>query len=198
MSVIAFLVGFASWSPIEYLLHRFVFHERVLGKRAAAEHLEHHARVDWFAPWSSKLTLAALILGALSAVAWPVLGLGPGVSLVAGTVSAWLAYEALHRAIHVFPPRGAYARWAWRHHLHHHFADPRGNHGVSSPLWDRLLGTFEPVEVVVVPPKQAHKLPWLLGPDGAVRPELADTYRLGRGRAPAPEPPEVAVTAPRP
>lgn len=187
MSLTAFVIGIGSWSLLEYLLHRFVFHHRVLGKAAAAEHLEHHARVDWFAPWSSKLKLAAIILGAASLLLWPLLGLGLGASWAAGVVAAWLSYEALHRAIHVFPPRTAYGRWAWRHHLHHHFGNPRANHGVSSPIWDLVFGTFERVEVVAVPPKQAHKLPWLLDESGAVRSELAAGYTVGRVRSTPPE-----------
>lgn len=178
MSGIAFGVGIGLWTLLEYVLHRFVFHQFVFGRAPAREHLEHHAKVDWFAPWSSKLTLAALVLAVLTTLLAPLVGAGPAASLVSGVVGGWLAYEALHRAIHVVPPRGAYARWAWRHHLHHHFRNPSANHGVSSPLWDVVFGTFEPVEQVVVPARQAGKLPWLLDEQGAVRPELSGVFSV--------------------
>ncbi|MEQ1508731.1 MAG: hypothetical protein ABMB14_41270, partial [Myxococcota bacterium] len=69
-----FIAGMGLWTLLEYLLHRFVFHDRMLGKAAAAEHLQHHARVDWFSPWSSKLGLAAVVLPAVTLVALPVAG----------------------------------------------------------------------------------------------------------------------------
>jgi sterol desaturase/sphingolipid hydroxylase (fatty acid hydroxylase superfamily) len=173
----AFLAGLGLWTLLEYLLHRFVFHDRVLGRAAAAGHLEHHAKVDWFVPWPHKLALAVVILAALSVVTVPLAGLGAGIALAAGIVTGWLAYEALHRAIHVRAPRTAYGRWARRHHLHHHFVDPAANHGVSSPIWDLVFGTFRRVDTVRVPPRQAGKLPWLLV-DGRIAPGLEDTYVL--------------------
>lgn len=175
--MIAFLSGLLLWTLVEYLLHRFVFHQRVLGRAAATEHLEHHAKVDWFVPWSRKVALAVAVLAGLSALAVPLVGTRSGVALAAGTVVGWLVYEALHRAIHVWPPRTAYGRWARRHHLHHHFEDPSTNHGVSSPLWDWVFGTWSRVDTVRVPPRQASKLPWLLV-DGRIAPGLEGTYVL--------------------
>ena len=175
--MIAFLSGLGLWTLLEYVLHRFVFHERRLGKRASAGHLEHHAKVDWFVPWRRKIAAAVGVLGGLCLVTVPLGGLAVGSSLAAGIVAGWLAYEALHRAIHVLPPRTAYGRWARRHHLHHHFVDPASNHGVSSPIWDLVFRTYAPVRTVRVPPRQAAKLPWLLV-DGRVAPGLEGTYRV--------------------
>ncbi len=172
---IALAAGGFTWTFLEYLLHRFVFHERRLGVALSREHSEHHAKVDWFVPMSRKLLLAAVALPVLALVASPIVGWGPGLAFGSGVVGGWLAYEGLHRAIHVWPPHTAYGRWARRHHLHHHFGDPRRNHGVSSPLWDQVFGTFTPVSTVIVPVRSAVKLPWLLDGD-EVRPHLAGTY----------------------
>ncbi len=177
MMMALFLVGAFVWSLLEYTLHRWVFHERILGRRASHEHLEHHAKVNWFPPWSSKLKAAAVVLGGVGLVTVPLGGAVVGLSLVGGIVAGWLTYEALHRAIHVAGPRSAYGHWARRHHLHHHFADPRKNHGVSTPLWDVVFGTFVSVEIVRVPARQAAKLPWLLH-DGHIAAGLEGTYQL--------------------
>ncbi|MDP2309840.1 MAG: sterol desaturase family protein [Pseudomonadota bacterium] len=181
MTWLALACGGFTWTLLEYLLHRFVFHERLLGVTPAREHLEHHAKVDWFAPFGPKLLLAAIVLPALSLVAVPLAGWAPGLVFVGGVVGGWLAYEGLHRAIHVWPPHTAYGRWARRHHLYHHFGDPRRNHGVSSPLWDFVFRTFTPVSTVTVPARSARKLPWLLDGD-AVHPTLAGTYVLAPAR----------------
>jgi sterol desaturase/sphingolipid hydroxylase (fatty acid hydroxylase superfamily) len=178
--IIAFAAGLLLWTLVEYLLHRFVFHQHVLGKRLAREHTRHHAKVDWFAPWWLKLALAPPALLLISAPAALLLG-APGVGLGVGAVSGWLIYEVIHRRIHVAAPRNAYARWARAHHLSHHFGKVRSNHGVSSPLWDHVFGTFEAPGVVAVPRIHAQKFPWLVElRDGkpAVRSAYEGAYRV--------------------
>jgi sterol desaturase/sphingolipid hydroxylase (fatty acid hydroxylase superfamily) len=175
--MIPLLIGFLSWTLLEYLLHRFVFHQRVLGARPAREHLAHHAEVDWFAPWRSKLAMAVVALSALTAVLAPMIGLGGALAHAVGVVGGWLIYEAIHRSIHVRPPKTAYGRWACRHHLYHHFMNPKANHGVSSPFWDVVFGTFVPVTRVTVPRRGARRIPWLLH-DDAISASVADTYAL--------------------
>jgi sterol desaturase/sphingolipid hydroxylase (fatty acid hydroxylase superfamily) len=180
MTLIALALGLLLWTLLEYLLHRFVFHARVLGARLAREHLHHHAAVSWFAPWWAKLLLAAPILSALAAVGVLLTG-APGGALALGTMTGWLAYEWLHRRIHVAAPRNAYARWARAHHLSHHFGRAHKNHGVTSPLWDWAFGTFEAPGVVGVPRAHALEFPWLVeAPHGAptVRAAFAKQYRV--------------------
>lgn len=174
------LAGLLLWTLLEYLLHRFVFHARVLGERLGREHLHHHAAVNWFAPWWTKLLLAAPILGALAGAGALLVG-APGAALAGGTLLGWLVYEWLHRRIHVAAPRSAYARWARAHHLSHHFGRPHRNHGVSTPLWDWVFGTLEAPGVVSVPSAHAHKLPWLVeAQQGAavVRAPFAKDFRV--------------------
>jgi sterol desaturase/sphingolipid hydroxylase (fatty acid hydroxylase superfamily) len=176
-----FVGGVAAWTGLEYLLHRFVFHEKVLGGRMAEEHLAHHAKVSWFAPWSAKLALAAPIVAVVGAVGWALAGAG-ALGLVGGLVSGWLAYEWLHRRLHTHAAATAYGRWARRHHFHHHFADPHRNHGVTSPVWDVVFGTYTRVDQVVVPARQAHHLPWLCGADGEIAGAVAADFALGPRR----------------
>ena len=104
--MIPFVGGLFAWTLLEYLLHRFAFHEKRLGAAMAREHLEHHAKVDWFAPWSSKLSLAVPVVGAVVLLSFP-LGALRATGLVAGLVTGWLAYEALHRRLHVVGPSTA-------------------------------------------------------------------------------------------
>lgn len=168
--------GVAVWTLLEYLLHRYVFHQRVFGRGPAHEHAVHHGRVDWFAPWSAKLRLAAIVLPVVGGAAWLAGGGGVVVPLLIGVVGGWLAYEWLHRSIHVRAPRGPYGRWARRHHLHHHFRNPAANHGVSTPVWDLVFGTFERCPSVAIPHRHVAKLPWLAGRDGGIAPAWSAEY----------------------
>jgi sterol desaturase/sphingolipid hydroxylase (fatty acid hydroxylase superfamily) len=177
---IAFAAGLVLWTVLEYVLHRWVFHGRVLGKRLAREHLLHHAKVDWFAPWSMKLALAVPILSVLGVLG--VLAAGaPGAGLASGTFCGWVIYEWIHRQIHVAAPRNAYARWARANHLSHHFGKVHANHGVTSPIWDHVFGSVEPPGVIAVPRVYAQKFPWLIEDrEGkpAVRAAYASGYRV--------------------
>jgi sterol desaturase/sphingolipid hydroxylase (fatty acid hydroxylase superfamily) len=40
-----------------------------------------------------------------------------------------------------------------KHHFHHHFENPKMNHGVTTPVWDLVFGSYEPATVVHVPGK---------------------------------------------
>lgn len=181
----AFLFGMFTWTLLEYGLHRFVFHADLLGRPFAADHLKHHAQVDWFVAFWKKALTAAIVVLPLGALGAALVG-RPGAAWAVGVIGAWLAYEVLHRRIHVAAPIGAYGRWARRHHLAHHFVSPRTNHGVSSPIWDLAFGTLaRPEGAVRVPRLHAGKLPWLVegsSPDLQIRAAYAEAYRLSPGR----------------
>ncbi|WP_053231047.1 sterol desaturase family protein [Sandaracinus amylolyticus] len=176
---IGLAVGVVAWTLLEYVLHRWVFHRRVLGRRAARGHLEHHAKVDFFYPVGGKLVMAAIVLTPIVIVCALALGWQLGSSIPVGIVVGWLIYEWIHRRIHVAAPIGAYGRWARRHHLHHHFQRADCNHGVSTPLWDVVFGTLAPREQVRVPRAHARKFPWLIeGDEPRIASAWASEYRI--------------------
>lgn len=118
----------------------------------------------------------------LSGPAILIAGRTVGVAYVLGLIGFYGAYEVLHRREHTHPGIGAYGRWARRHHFHHHFADARVNHGVTSPLWDLVFGTYRRPGVIKVPARLC--MAWLLDPaTGDVRAEHADHYELLRAPA---------------
>lgn len=176
MSPLAFAFGAFTWTLAEYLLHRFLGHSGSTTNAFAKEHLEHHRHKVWFSHWGTKLRLAALIVGGMSAVLVPALGAPVGGSFVGGFVGLYLGYEALHRDLHVRAPRNAIGRFLRRHHMLHHHMDPRRNHGVTSPLWDLVFGTFTPSPQVRI--GAAKTPPWL---DTATDPVLLGDYVIRRG-----------------
>ncbi len=168
--VLAFLIGAAGWTLLEYVLHRFVFHGASAKSLGAKEHRRHHAQVDYFAPWWQK-ALAAI---AATAIVLPLLSLIAGVQLggafTLGFIAMYLLYEVLHRRAHTHAPSNRYGRWRRKNHFAHHFADPRLAQGVTTPIWDGVFGTRLAVERVRVPRRLA--MPWLVGQNG----EIHDTY----------------------
>ena len=178
--IVAVLVGVLSWSLLEYLIHRFAGHGRHARTNPfGVEHTAHHSRGDYFAPWWKKAISAVLFVALTLPLAALAAGLAHGAAYVAGLVGFYLVYEVIHRLLHVWEGVGPYARWARRHHFFHHFHDPGMNHGVTSPLWDIVFGTWRRPARIEVPPKLAMR--WLRDPSGAVHAHLRGDYGL-RGR----------------
>lgn len=174
---VAFVAGALAWTGAEYAIHRFVGHgpkrrparglARLLPGGLAAEfnreHLAHHADPSYFAASSRKAASGTLVTGALATLVSLLAGATIGIALALGFGLAYLVYEIIHRRVHTHPPTGRYSRWVRRHHLYHHHRSPRMNHGVTSPLWDRLIGTEVRFDEPIAIPR--HLAPrWLVDP----------------------------------
>jgi 4-hydroxysphinganine ceramide fatty acyl 2-hydroxylase len=139
--------GVLVWTLIEYLLHRFLLHYRPQAPalRAAVErlHLGHHREPQDEAkitvPVFASLPIAGglLALFRLFAGSWEVAAL-----LLVGTVAGYLYYETVHFWIHCGARHGRWLRPQRANHMFHHFKDQHRCFGVTTPLWDRLLGTY--------------------------------------------------------
>jgi sterol desaturase/sphingolipid hydroxylase (fatty acid hydroxylase superfamily) len=177
-SVVAVASGMLAWTFLEYVIHRWGGHDRRFRRTPfGVEHIRHHIEGNYFSPSWKKLIAAAIAAVVVGTPAVLIAGTTLGVAFTAGLVVCYGSYELIHRLDHVVPGVGPYGRWARRHHFHHHFVDGRTNHGVTSPLWDVVFGTYQTPTVIEVPPKLA--MVWLLDPaTGDVRPEHAGTYRL--------------------
>jgi 4-hydroxysphinganine ceramide fatty acyl 2-hydroxylase len=177
--LIALALGCFTWTFLEYCIHRWLGHGKRFRRNVFdREHTRHHVEGDYFAPWYKKLLAAVVATVILLPPAVLVTSFWVGAAFTFGLVSFYLFYEVLHRLLHVHHGFSGYGRWARRHHFYHHFVDARVNHGVTSPLWDHVFGTYRKPEVITVPRKLM--MPWLGDPDTGVRPEFADTFALKR------------------
>lgn len=165
------------WTFFEYMLHRFAMHELKGKGMASREHLNHHADKDsilekWFLSWSGVLLVGFGIWGYL---------LG-SYTVSFGWIFGYALYDGLHWRAHRRAPRGRYDRWLRRHHFFHHFSQPMKNHGVTTPLWDKVFGTYVEPGVIKVPRRMA--MVWLVDADGELRPEYAGDYEVVGRRQP--------------
>lgn len=175
----AAIAGAISWTLAEYGLHRFAMHEMKGRGLASVEHLKHHADVTYFSPTSKKLASAAGTTAVAFPIATAVAGRRQAVAFTGGLLAAYAAYEVAHRRTHTHPPTNRYGRWARRSHMYHHFGAPMRNFGVTTPVWDRLLGSYDEPGVVTIPHRMAPV--WLLDDTDAVRPEFAADYVVKSG-----------------
>ena len=176
-----FVLGAMTWSLSEYVLHRGFGHRKSrLG--FSKEHMAHHRDAMHFAPTLGKMKAAGITVMIMAPVAMWIAGWTLGAMYTGGFLCAYTGYEVLHRRIHTHAPLIGYGRWMRRHHYYHHFSRPNLNHGVTSPLWDLVFGTYATVEQVRVPRKKA--MVWLCDETGSIRAEYAQDYVLV-GRRPS-------------
>lgn len=179
-AVVAVVAGVLTWSFLEYVIHRWLGHDRRFrGNPAGVEHIRHHVEGDYFAPAWKKLVIAAIAIAILSGPAILIAGQVVGLAYVAGLIGFYGVYEWQHRREHTHAGIGSYGRWARRHHFRHHLVDARTNFGVTSPLWDVAFGTYRAPGIIKVPPRLV--MAWLIDPaTGAIHAEHAGTFVLGK------------------
>jgi sterol desaturase/sphingolipid hydroxylase (fatty acid hydroxylase superfamily) len=176
-----FAAGVASWTLIEYLVHRFVLHGRFPDGPGAWRHFlhthfdhlhwEHHER-----PWDGDHISGTirdtfrfvLPMLALSFLAPPF----TATLFVAGIIQSYVVEEWVHHSVHFYDLEGRYFLYIRRHHLFHH--SPKGEDvgfGLTSGIWDVVFGTRIPALV-----RQAlygHRRSTSVQPSSAATPRAA-------------------------
>lgn len=148
--VLLIAVGVLSWTLIEYALHRFAFHYSARSdfgrKLVYAAHLSHHENPRATNRLFSSLLLSLPIALAYLLLAWVATGsLHAASYLFTGLTSGYFCYEWLHFQAHHRRPRLRLCRYLRKYHLLHHYQTPGLRFGVTSPMFDVILGTFRPV-----------------------------------------------------
>jgi len=140
------VVGLLSWTLVEYLLHRWLFHLPPSRHPAIKEvqYMLHGYHHDF--PDDPGRLVAPPILS------WPLaVGVGAVYALLfgtwwtaifAGTIMGYLGYDWMHYYTHHAKPKNRFGRFMRRFHFEHHFGTAYSQYGLSSPLWDLVLGTF--------------------------------------------------------
>lgn len=132
----AIMLGLFAFSFVEYFFHRWMFHTRI--PLFAQGHDLHHERplgydsLPFFLPAVILLVLAGLFV-LLMPTGFALLMAG---AITFGYITYGLAHFIIH---HVRFKQPLLRRWAAAHHVHHYH--PHSNFGVTTPLWDVLLGT---------------------------------------------------------
>lgn len=160
MLPIAFIAGVILWTLLEYLMHRFLGHEHKGKNLFKAEHGQHHAKYNYFAPAYKKALLALVVTTTLFTLMQAIVSYSISLAFLSGFLGMYIIYEVTHYRFHIRKPVAKPFILLRKHHFYHHFHNPKSNHGVTTRFWDRVFGTFVPVEKVRVPRKMAMQ--WLL------------------------------------
>jgi sterol desaturase/sphingolipid hydroxylase (fatty acid hydroxylase superfamily) len=148
LGVVAFAV--LAWVPIEYYAHRDILHgifpngPGLIGRCTHylfdASHADHHAR-----PWDGMYINGHVDTLFAAAVIFPLSFLAPlhTVPLFVGTVFLCYALEEwAHHATHFWNFKWSYFQYIRRRHLFHHSRRGVGiAYGITSGMWDVVVGT---------------------------------------------------------
>ena len=134
------------WTLTEYCLHRFVFH--FPAKSRAGKYLVflfhgvHHAtprdKTRLVMPPAGGILLL-IVLYQIFRLVIPAPWIEP---FLAFFMIGYLAYDYIHYATHHFPMRSKVLHFLKVYHLQHHYGAKGVRFGVSSPVWDRVFGTY--------------------------------------------------------
>ena len=142
---VLFFAGLFCWTFVEYALHRFIFHFVPNKPWALRLHfIFHGVHHDYpsdakrlVMPPSLSIPLATAFFFLFNAL----LPAGNVFAFFAGFISGYLFYDITHYAIHHFNFKGTFWKKIKQHHMLHHYQNPNKGYGVSSPFWDKILGS---------------------------------------------------------
>ena len=175
MLVLVSFLGIVSWTLTEYLLHRYLGHVHKGKNFFKAEHLQHHAKANYFAPAYKKAIVALVVSFAMVAAISLFTTIHTAIAFVLGYLMMYTLYEATHARFHRKEPIAKPFIILRKHHFYHHFHNPKTNHGVTTRFWDRVFGTFKRVEQVNVP--KTMSMQWLLE-DNHIKEVYAPHFRM--------------------
>ncbi len=138
--------GLLAWTFTEYFMHRFVFHFHPKSEFGKRIHFIFHGVHHDFPNDSYRLVLPPALSIPLALGFFTLFGYFFGDSpaiypFFALYIFGYLSYDMMHYAIHHWSIKNKWFQAVKRHHMVHHFKDPDNGYGVSSTLWDHVLGT---------------------------------------------------------
>lgn len=144
------LTGVLSWTLLEYILHRFLFHFKAESTAGQWLHflihgLHHQDPLDptrLVMPPIVSVVLAILFFSLFKMVLGPI-WVEP---FFAFFLVGYLCYDYIHFYVHHFVPTTRLGKFLKQSHMIHHYVDPEARWGVSSPLWDYVFGTWAAVK----------------------------------------------------
>ena len=158
LSIILLMLGMLSWIPVEYIIHRFLFHFTPKSKFFTSFHFMFHGIHHKVSNDSDRLVMPLLISVSFTLIAIPtislIMGFNKGILLLCGFGLSYVWYDVFHYTLHHKYKliKGLLENYApkflltWfikvkSNHLNHHFHNQHKDYGVTSGIMDSLMGT---------------------------------------------------------
>lgn len=146
--IITFAIGWTLWTFAEYALNRWLLHAGEASLLFVAVFKRHHFRhhedpenIRYSFPHPLTILITAAILFLLALLTLGTLSF----SLTSGFLFGCWLFCLLHVLQHHYPsPSAVFLKNYWQTHFLHHNRYSDKAFGISTPLWDRMLGTLPP------------------------------------------------------
>ena len=135
---VAYIVlGAVTWTLLEYLIHRWIYHQAPYFRDLHDAH--HRAPADHIG--SPPVIGIALIYVVFFLPIAPVSPIAAG-GITTGVLLGYMGYMLVHHADHYWKPEPSSPMYKLcRHHALHHHRSDEGNFGITTIFWDQAFGT---------------------------------------------------------
>jgi 4-hydroxysphinganine ceramide fatty acyl 2-hydroxylase len=138
-------LGLLAFTLLEYMMHKHLFHmepdTELKDKIQYSTHGVHHD----YPRDKDRLAMPPVISALYTVIFYIVFTFVMGdyaLYFLPGFLIGYSLYLGVHYVVHAFQPPKNFLKVLWVNHAIHHYKDPDVAFGVSSPLWDMLLGTM--------------------------------------------------------
>jgi 4-hydroxysphinganine ceramide fatty acyl 2-hydroxylase len=145
IGLIVLLGGLFAFTFVEYMMHRHFFHmepdNEVKDKVQYSVHGVHHD----YPKDKDRLAMPPFISALYTLIFYGLFTFLMGdyaLYFLPGFLIGYAAYLGVHYIVHAYQPPKNFLKVLWVNHAVHHYKDPDVAFGVSSPLWDYILGTM--------------------------------------------------------
>lgn len=140
-----FALGILAFTFVEYMMHKHFFHmEPDTPLKDKLQYNVHGVHHD-YPKDKDRLAMPPFVSAAYAAIFYLVFTLMMGdfaLYFLPGFLFGYAGYLGVHYVVHAYNPPKNFLKVLWVNHAIHHYKDPDTAFGVSSPLWDYLLGTL--------------------------------------------------------
>jgi sterol desaturase/sphingolipid hydroxylase (fatty acid hydroxylase superfamily) len=139
------VLGLLAFTFVEYMMHKHFFHmEPDTPLKDKLQYNVHGVHHD-YPKDKDRLAMPPFVSAAYAAILYLVFNLLMGdfaLYFLPGFLLGYSGYLGVHYVVHVYNPPKNFLKVLWVNHAIHHYKNPDSAFGVSSPLWDYLLGTL--------------------------------------------------------
>ena len=140
-----FMVGLLGFTFVEYAVHRYLYHLPATTESRAKFQYTMHGVHHEYPKDKTRLAMPPIITVFVSSLLFFIFRLSFGsyaFGLLAGFTFGYATYLFVHYAIHAYAPPKNFLKVWWTHHAQHHYRQDEVAFGVSSTLWDHVIGTM--------------------------------------------------------
>lgn len=141
--------GIVSFTFVEYMMHKYFFHmDRDTPTKDKLQYSVHGIHHDYPRD-KDRLAMPPVISAFYSLVLYLVFKSIMGAYVfyfLPGFLIGYSAYLGVHYIVHAYQPPKNFLKILWVNHAIHHYKNSDVAFGVSSPLWDYILGTMPKIE----------------------------------------------------